>query len=56
MSVNLEPSAWVVTNSRFLVPNAKVLDLACGRGRHTKFLIEKGFHVTSVDIDNKAMN
>jgi len=56
MSVNLDPSMWVVTNSRYLVPNAKVLDLACGSGRHTKFLIEKGFDVTSVDIDQNALN
>lgn len=56
MSVNLDPSAWVVTNSRYLVPNAKVLDLACGNGRHTRFLIEKGFDVTSVDINQNALN
>ena len=56
MSVNLDPSAWVVTNSRYLVPNAKVLDLACGNGRHTKFLIEKGFDVTSVDLNQNALN
>lgn len=56
MSANLDPSVWVVANSRYLVPNAKVLDLACGDGRHTKFLIEKGFDVTSVDINQNALN
>ena len=56
MSVNLDPSVWVVTNSRYLVRNAKVLDLACGNGRHTKFLIEKGFDVTSVDLNQNALN
>jgi len=56
MSANLDPSVWVVTNSRYLVPNAKVLDLACGNGRHTKFLIEQGFDVTSVDINQNALN
>ena len=56
MSANLDPSVWVVTNSRYLVPDAKVLDLACGNGRHTKFLIEKGFDVTSVDINQNALN
>jgi SAM-dependent methyltransferase len=56
MSANLDPSVWVVVNSRYLVPNAKVLVLACGDGRHTKFLIEKGFDVTSVDINQNALN
>ena len=56
MNANLDPSVWVVTNSRYFVPNAKVLDLACGNGRHTKFLIEKGFDVTSVDIDENVLN
>ena len=30
--------------------NANMLDLACGRGRHSKFLHELGFRVTGVDL------
>lgn len=31
-------------------PNHKVLDLACGKGRHSIYLNEKGFDVTGVDL------
>lgn len=32
-------------------PGGEVLDLACGAGRHTRLLLERGFVVTAVDID-----
>jgi SAM-dependent methyltransferase len=31
-------------------PDARILDLACGRGRHALYLSEKGFDVTGLDI------
>lgn len=31
-------------------PNAHMLDLACGRGRHAMFLHELGYRVTGVDL------
>ena len=31
-------------------PDARMLDVACGRGRHSRFLAEKGFDVTGIDI------
>lgn len=34
---------------------ARVLDLACGRGRHSNYLAEKGFHVVGVDISPKSI-
>lgn len=33
-----------------LKPDAKVLDLACGRGRHAVAMRERGFDVTGVDL------
>ncbi|MCC6458876.1 MAG: class I SAM-dependent methyltransferase [Saprospiraceae bacterium] len=33
-----------------LAPDARVLDLACGKGRHARYLMEKGFDVTGLDI------
>lgn len=34
-------------------PNHKVLDLACGKGRHSIYLNEKGFDVTGVDLSEQ---
>lgn len=33
-----------------LEPNAKILDLACGRGRHSKYLNEIGYDVLGADL------
>ena len=34
-------------------PNHKVLDLACGKGRHSIYLNEQGFDVTGVDLSEQ---
>ena len=36
--------------------NGYVLDLACGKGRHSIFLSNLGYNVLSVDIDEYKMN
>lgn len=36
-----------------LAPDAKILDLACGKGRHSIYLNEKGFDVTGVDLSEE---
>jgi SAM-dependent methyltransferase len=48
--VAAQPSAWL---QRFvhLIPDGPVLDLACGAGRHTRWLAAQGFTVTAIDID-----
>lgn len=45
--------------SRFagLLPNnGRILDLACGAGRHTRLLLELGFSVTAADKDLSGVN
>lgn len=32
--------------------NAKLLDIACGRGRHAVYLNKKGYDVTGIDLSN----
>ena len=32
-----------------------ILDLACGKGRHSKYLNEKGFDVTGVDLAKESI-
>lgn len=44
-------SEWVSETVKYFPLKGKVLDLACGDGRHSKFLEDKGFEVTAVDID-----
>jgi len=45
------PSDWVVRWTSLLRPAAQVLDVACGHGRHTRWLAAAGHRVTAVDRD-----
>lgn len=36
-------------------PNSTMMDLACGAGRHSIFLANKGFDVTGVDLSNRSI-
>lgn len=36
-------------------PDAKVLDLACGKGRHSVYLNRKGLNVTGVDLAEESI-
>jgi SAM-dependent methyltransferase len=52
----LQPSPWVVKYADLIPAGAKVLDLACGNGRHSKFFIKKSCRVTAVDIDIRPLD
>jgi SAM-dependent methyltransferase len=50
------PSAWVVRFAPLIKRSARVLDLACGAGRHARYLAEhRNAHVTAVDRDPIAI-
>src|SRR5439155_25195425 len=49
------PSAWVVRWRHLLRPGMNVLDLACGHGRHARYLAGCGCRVTAVDRDPDAL-
>lgn len=38
-----------------LPAGARILDLACGKGRHARYLAEKGFDVTGLDISDASI-
>jgi SAM-dependent methyltransferase len=51
-----EPSAWVVRFAPLIESGGSVLDLACGAGRHARYLAARcNAHVTAVDRDSAAI-
>ena len=49
------PSPWVTGFAHLLPAGGHVLDLACGGGRHLRWLVQHGFKVTGVDRDVDAV-
>lgn len=45
------PSAWVVRWAGHVSAGGRVLDLACGQGRHARFFAARGHPVEAVDRD-----
>ncbi len=43
------PSDWVVRWTPLLPPGSHILDVACGHGRHVRWLAGAGHHVTAID-------
>jgi SAM-dependent methyltransferase len=48
---DLPPSPWVARWASLIRPGGEVLDLACGSGRHSRYLARQGFEVLAVDRD-----
>ena len=44
-------SDWVERHIDKLSAGSHILDFACGKGRHTRWLMARGFQVTAVDIN-----
>ena len=45
----MDPSPWVVRFADLIAPGGDVLDIACGTGRHTRFVLERNHPVVAVD-------
>jgi SAM-dependent methyltransferase len=54
--VDLQPSAWIVRWCPRIPAGGEVLDLACGSGRHTMMLAQRGYRVLAVDRDAEALS
>ena len=50
-----QASAWVMRWSHLIPRHGKVLDLACGHGRHMQWLKQQGFDCMGVDRDAQAL-
>jgi len=48
------PSPWFVRWAHLLAPQSRVLDVACGSGRHLQYMHSLGHQVTGVDIDTST--
>lgn len=44
-----KPSPWVVRFTQLIRPGGTVLDVTCGGGRHSRYFVEHGFRLTTVD-------
>ena len=51
----LTPSPWVARFAHLIAPGTRVLDLACGHGRHALFFAARGAKVLAVDRDPVAL-
>lgn len=49
------PSPWVTRFAPLIQAGGRVLDLACGRGRHTRYLHGMGYRVEAADRDAEAL-
>ncbi len=51
----IPPSPWVVRHLAQVPASGRILDLACGGGRHTRWLAAQGRRVLAVDRDQPVM-
>ena len=49
------PSAWLQRWAHLIAPGSRVLDVACGAGRHMGWLAAQGHEVTGVDRNPDAV-
>jgi cyclopropane fatty-acyl-phospholipid synthase-like methyltransferase len=47
---------WLVENGDLLPGGGRALDLACGDGRNSRYLAERGFSVEALDISDVAVD
>ena len=50
------PSPWLQRWAHLIAPGGTVLDVACGSGRHLRWLAAQGFQLTGVDRDAAALD
>jgi len=49
------PSEWVARFAHLIPAGGRVLDLACGHGRHARHLRELGYRIVAIDRDQEAL-
>lgn len=51
-----KPSSWMVKYAPLIANGGRVLDLACGRGRHAIWLAQLGYQVDALDRDTATVS
>lgn len=54
-TVKREPSDWVRRFAGLVPAGGRVLDLACGNGRHARFFLDRGHPVLALDRDTDGV-
>ena len=49
------PSPWVVKHQPLIIKSGRVLDLACGTGRHAIWLARQGYQIDAIDRNELAV-
>src|SRR5688500_15221860 len=50
-----EPSRWVARFAPLIRPGGMVLDLACGGGRHLRYILSLGHEAVGIDLDVRGV-
>jgi SAM-dependent methyltransferase len=50
-----DASRWIERFAPLIAPGARVLDVACGHGRHARYFAARGHPVVAVDRDEAAL-
>jgi SAM-dependent methyltransferase len=51
-----KPSSWVVKHQPLIRKGGRVLDLACGKGRHAIRFAQQGYQVDAIDRDAQVVS
>jgi SAM-dependent methyltransferase len=51
----IDPSSWITRWGTLVAPGGRVLDVATGKGRHTRWFAARGHPVDAVDRDAEAI-
>jgi len=56
LDVTIPPSPWVMAHAPKIKAGGRVLDYACGTGRHALWLALQGFEVVAIDRDESLLH